>query len=227
VYSTASVKMEAFWVRSRHLTSSPRCRLCANFRHGPFRRPLIHRPNCVMLNLDLENLDFASVASRLARGFGGSMSVRPFGKILFLGAFASLLAVVAVPILFRADMQSAAANRTLNCYDSGGNYEPCVTRASASPSQFNGRTTGAHQPANWTTTALYQQTIWPTNAVDQPVNWTTSAPPARRSSTPGKRPATCGRHLIPCFFSALRRGVTHIASVAATVGQARPAREHL
>lgn len=166
------------------------------------------------------------------------MSVGPCSKILFLGAFASLLAVVAVPILFRADMQSAAANRALNCYDSAGNHEPCVTRANTSPSQFSGRTTGAHQPAGWTTTALYQQAIWPTNAVDQSVNWTisavdqpanrtTSAPPARRSSTPGRRSATCGRHLIPCFFSALRRGVTHIASVAATVGQARPAREHL
>jgi hypothetical protein len=28
---------------------------------------VIHRPNCVKLNLDLENLDFASVVSRLAR----------------------------------------------------------------------------------------------------------------------------------------------------------------
>lgn len=166
------------------------------------------------------------------------MSVRPFIKILFLGAFASLLAVVALSILFRADKQSAAANRTLNCYDSAGNYEPCVMRASASPSQFTGRTNGVHQPASWTTTALYQQAIWPTSAVNQSVNWTisavdqpangtTSAPPARRSGTPGKRPATCGRHLIPCFFSALRRGVTRIASVAATVGQTRPGREHL
>ena len=164
------------------------------------------------------------------------MSVRPFSKILFLGAFASLLVVVAVPILFRADMQSVAANRTLNCYDSAGNYEPCVTRANASPSQFIGRTTGAHQPASWTTTALYQQAIWRTNAVDQPANWnavdqpanrTTSAPPARRSSTPGKRLATCGRRLMPCLFSALRRGLTHVASIAATVGQARSAREHL
>jgi hypothetical protein len=33
--------------------------------------------------------------------------------------------------------------------------------------------------------------------------------------------------LIPCFFSVLRRGLTHIASAAATVGQARSAREHL
>jgi hypothetical protein len=147
----------------------------------------------------------------------------PHSKILFLGAFAPLVVVVAVPILFRVDMPSVA----VNCYDSAGNYEPCVTRASASPSQFNGRTTEAHQPTSWTTTALYQQAIWPTPIVDQLSNWTTSAPAARRSSTRGKRPATCGRRLMPCFFSALRRGLTHIASVAATVGQARPAREHL
>ena len=173
----------------------------------------------------------------------------PHSKILFLGAFAPLLVVVAVPILFRADMPLVAANSTLNCYDSAGNYEPCVTRASASPSQLNGRTTGAHQPASWTTSALYQQASWttttvdqpanwPTTKVDQPANWTTSAvdqpadrtisaPATRRSSTPAKRPAICGRRLMPCFFSALRRGLTHIAFVAATVGQARPARERL
>jgi len=161
----------------------------------------------------------------------------PHGKILLLGAFAPLLVGIAVPILFRADVPSVTANSTLNCYDSDGNYEPCVTRAGASPSRFNSRTTGTHQPPSWTTTALYQQAIWSTTTFDQPASWTTSAveqlansttspPAARRSSTQGKRPA-CGRRLIPCFFSALRRGLTHIASVAATVGQARPAREHL
>ena len=159
----------------------------------------------------------------------------PHSKNLFLGALAPLIVVVAVSILFRAGMP---ANSTLNCYDSAGNYEPCVTRASASPSQFNGRGSGVDQPASWTTTALYQQTIWrtttidqqaiwPTTTVDQPANLTTSAPAARRSSTPGKRSAICGRRLIPCFFSALRRGLTHIASVAATVGQVRPTRERL
>jgi hypothetical protein len=74
-------------------------------------------------------------------GFGGSMSGRRVrrpvsdtakpiillaanatnsvrhSKILFLGAFAPLLLVVAVPILFRADIPSVAANSTLNCYD--------------------------------------------------------------------------------------------------------------
>ena len=166
-----------------------------------------------------------------------AINLIPYGKILFLAAFAPLLASIAVPILFRANLPSVTVNSTLNCYDSDGNYEPCVTRTGASPSQFNGRTTGTDQTPSWTTTALYQQAIWSTTTVDQPASWTTSAvdqpensttspPAARRSSTPGKRPA-CGRRLIPCFFSALRRGLTHIASVAATVGQARPAREHL
>ena len=89
-------------------------------------------------------------------------------KVVFLGAFALLVAVAAVPISFRADRPPMKANSTLNCYDSAGNYEPCVTRASVSPSQFNEGTTEAHQPARWTTTALYQQAIWPTTAVDQP-----------------------------------------------------------
>lgn len=169
---------------------------------------------------------FAATAAKLV----------PHSKLV-LGVFAPLLVVVAVPILFRADMPSVATNSTLNCYDSAGNYEACVTPAGASPSQFNDRTTGAQQLASWTTTALYQQAIWPTTTVDQPANWKTSAidqstnlitsAPAARRSTPGKRSAICARRLIPCFFSALRRGLTHIASVAATAGQARPAKEHL
>ena len=143
-------------------------------------------------------------------------------KILFLGAFAPLLVVAAVSMFFRADVPSVEAHSTLNCYDSAGNYEPCVTRASASTSQLNDRTTGVYQPS-WTRTALYQQAIWPTNAVDQPANLTKSAPAARRSSTSRKRPATCARRLIPCFLSALRRRLTHIASM----GQTQPVREHL
>jgi len=210
-----------------------------------FRRLLIHRPNCLMLNLHLENLFCISgFATRSVEiGFGGSMSDRRvrchFGKIPFLGMFVPLLVVVAVLILFRADMLSVAANSTLKCYDSAGNHEPCITRAGASLSRSNGRTAGAHQLASWTATALYKQTIWTTPAVDQPANWTTtaveqpadrttSAPAARRSSsTIGKHPAICRRRLIPCFFSALRRGFTHLAAVAATAGHARPARERL
>lgn len=140
-----------------------------------------------------------------------------------------------MPISCRADMPSvAAANSTLKCYDGAGNYESCVTRAGA-PGL---RTTRANQPASWTTTAPYQQatttapyqqTSSATIAVVQPANWTTSAPAARRGSPPARRRASaiCGRHLIPCFFSALRRGVTHMASVAAIAAGARPAREHL
>ena len=51
----------------------------------------------------------------------------PHSKILLLGAFAALLVVVAVPILSRADMPP---NRTLKCYDSAGQYQPCVARLS-------------------------------------------------------------------------------------------------
>jgi hypothetical protein len=180
----------------------------------------------------------------------------PHSKILLLGAFAALLfsgafallVVVAVPILSRADMppnrtlkcyDSAGeyqpcvaqlsradmppmqANGTLKCYDSAGQYQPCVTQASASQSRLNDQAIGADQLASWTTTAFYQ--------ADLSANGTTSAPVARRSSTLGKRPAlaTCRRRLIPCFLSTLRKGLTRIASVAETVGQARPAREHL
>ena len=166
-----------------------------------------------------------------------AVKLLPHSKIGFLGAFAALLMLVVVPILFQIDMPSVAANSTLNCYDSAGNCQPCGAPDGASPSQFNGQTTATYQLAGWTTTALYQQAIWPTTTVDQPANWKTSAAdqsadlitraPAARRSTPGKRSAVCGRRLIPCFFSAVRRGFTHIASVAATVGRAHPAKEHL
>jgi hypothetical protein len=151
----------------------------------------------------------------------------PSYKILLLGAFVFL--VLGAPILVRANMPSVTVKGTLNCYDSAGNYEACATRASVSASQFTGRTTPSDQPASWTKTALYEQAIWPTtplyqqgiwqtNAIDKPANLVASAPTARRSSAPGKSPASavCRRHLIPCFFSALRRGFTHLASVAAT-----------
>jgi len=149
----------------------------------------------------------------------------PQRKIL-LGVLAALLVVVAVPLLFRADTQLATANNTLKCYDSTGESEPCGTRASASASRLNSRTIGAHLSAGWITTALYRPESWKTAAVEQPENSATNAPAARRSGTSRKRLAsTCGRRLLPCFFSALRRGVTHFASAAAA--QARPVREHL
>jgi hypothetical protein len=167
---------------------------------------------------------------------GSTARSAPHRKTTFLGLFAPLLVAIAFP-LFRTDMPSVAANSTLNCYDRAGNYESCETPAGAPPSQFNGRPTEARQLASWTTAALYQQAMWSITAVGQPANWktsaidqsanlTTSAPAARRSA-PGKRSSICGRRLIPCFFSALRRGFTRVASVAATVGQARPAKEHL
>ena len=79
----------------------------------------------------------------------------PRSKILLLGAFAALSVIVAVPILFQADMPPAAADSTLKCYDSAGNYAPCLTRASAAPARFNSRTTWATRPPTWATTALY------------------------------------------------------------------------
>jgi hypothetical protein len=153
----------------------------------------------------------------------------PHSKILLFGAFAALLMVVAVPLLFRVDMPPVAASSTLKCYDSDGHYEPCLMQASASTPRLNDRTTEAHQPASWTTIALYQQASWAATELDQPASWTASAPAAQRSTTPGKRPALaiCGQRFIPCFFSTLRRRLAHIASATAIVGRARPAREHL
>jgi hypothetical protein len=170
----------------------------------------------------------SDTAESLIQFAASAAILAPRGKILLLGAFAALPVILAVPILFQTDMPPVAADSTLKCYDSAGNYEPCLTRASAGPSRFNVRTASTLRPPAWTTTALYQESSWATPAVDQPAN-STSAPVARRSGKSGKRLAlaTCGRRLIPCVFSTLRRGLTHIASVAAIMGRARPAREHL
>jgi hypothetical protein len=146
--------------------------------------------------------------------------------ILLLGAAAALLVGVALLLLFRTDVQRATASSTLKCYNSAGKHEPCLARASTSPPQSGGRTTEGDQPASWTATALYDQAGWAATATttfDQPANGTTSAPAARRSSTSGKRSASaiCRQRLLPCFFSALRRGLTRIASGAASMGRAR------
>jgi hypothetical protein len=160
----------------------------------------------------------------------------PRRKILFVGAFAALLlvaalvVVVAFPITSRTDVPP---NGTLKCYDSEGKYQPCLAPASLSSSRFIGRTTG--ELASWTTTALYQVALYQGDdhllnwVDDHPANWTTSAPAAPRSTTSGKHSASarCGRRLLPCFFSAVARGLTHMASVAGTVGPARPARARL
>jgi hypothetical protein len=154
----------------------------------------------------------------------------PHRKVLLLGASLAALPVgVAVPIVFRADRPPVAASSTLKCYDSGGNHEPCLTQASAPPQRPDSQTTTAPRPASWTIAALYQPESWATTELDQPAASTTSAPAAQRSSMRGKRRALalCRQRLIPCFFSTLRRGLTHIASVAASVGRPRPAREHL
>lgn len=206
-------------------------------------------------NLDLENLGFASVVSRLVRLAWrlrrvpmSNQRVQPpvsettetatvcaiatrsvqHRKILVLGTFATLLVAIAVPVLFTADRPSVAANSTLKCYDRAGNDEPCGTRAGAAPPRLNGRANVAHR-TSWITTALYHPETWQAPALDQAADGTTNAPAARRSIAPRKRLAlaVCRRRFIPCFFSALRKGVTHLASVAATVGQARPVREHL
>jgi hypothetical protein len=161
----------------------------------------------------------------------------PNSKILLLGTFAALLVLVAVPIFFRVAIPQVTASSTLKCYDSAGNHEPCLMRASAAPSRFDGRTTdhprqppswitaALYQPASWTTAALYQPASWATTALHQPASGTTTAPAAGRSSTPGRRAgfAICRQRFIPCFFSALRRRLIHIASVA----RARPDRERL
>ena len=151
--------------------------------------------------------------------------------ILPFAALAALLAVVAVPILgradipsvavsstlkcydgaenpisCRADMPAVAVSSTLKCYDGAGDYAACLTGRSEPPSRVDGRTAEAHRPASETTVV-----------VSQSANWKASLLAARRSRAPGKRPvlAICRRGSILCFFSALRRGVVHIASVAA------------
>jgi hypothetical protein len=162
-----------------------------------------------------------------------------YGKVLLLAALTALVVVVAVPIFIRADMPSMGANDTLKCYDRAGNYQPCPARASASLSRSNGPPAGTYQPASWATVALYQRESSPTIAValserespppiaaEQPASAKANAPATKRSITLRRRTASanCGRHLIPCVFSALRRGVTHLASVAATEAGTRPSR---
>jgi hypothetical protein len=171
-------------------------------------------------------------------------------RFRLLVVVAALLVIVAIPILCAPDVSSAAgdgtltcydsagnsifcrsrmpmltANSTLKCYDSAGRYESCATLASTPLSENNDPTIGNDQPATVTTTASYREpnpTFAPAN---QSTNWAASAPTALPASAPEKRraAAACGRRLIPCFFSALRRGVTHVALVASRHG-ARPAR---
>lgn len=162
-------------------------------------------------------------------GFAAKAKSLRHRKILLLGTLAALLIVAAVPILSFANLPKGAATSTLKCYDAVGNYESCATRTSASASQPDGRTTGPHRLPGWIATALYQEATSAAGAVEPPANGTTSAAVVRHTSALRKHiaSAACRRRVIPCFFSALRRGVTHIASAAANLSQARPGREHL
>jgi len=92
----------------------------------------------------------------------------------------------------------------------------------------SGATAAPPQRPTPVTGAPDQQASSTPTAVVQPANWTTTVPPVRLSNVLGKRRAAarCRRHSLTCFFSALRRGVTHLASVAATMGRP-PGREHL
>jgi hypothetical protein len=99
----------------------------------------------------------------------------PNSKVLFLGTFAALLVLVAVPTFFRVAIPQVTASTTLKCYDSAGNHEPCLMRASAAPLRFDGRTTDhPPQPPSWITAALYQPASWTTTALYQPASWATS-----------------------------------------------------
>jgi hypothetical protein len=159
----------------------------------------------------------------------GAKQSFPYGRTLVVGAVAAFLSLAALSMAFRAAMPSVAANSTLKCYDSAGNDEPCGTRASASAAPANGGTLDAHHPPGWMATALYRQATSATNVVDPPANSITNAPAPRIAGKTRRRlaQAICNRRMVPCFFSALRRGVTHFVSVAAAASQARPAREHL
>ncbi len=149
-----------------------------------------------------------------------------YTKVLLWGGLATLLVVAAAPILIQADMPSVGINNTLKCYDRAGNSQPCPARAGASPLRFDGLKAGTYQPASWAATAVHLRESPTTIAADQPANGKTNAPAARRSTAPQKRTASaiCGRRLLPCVFSALRREVTHLASVAAIEAGTLPAR---
>ncbi|HTV35275.1 MAG TPA: hypothetical protein VMF12_02500 [Xanthobacteraceae bacterium] len=215
----------------------------------------------------VEVADAVEAAIRFAAYAARSL---PYSRIPL--AFAGLLVVVSVPMLFRADMPSMAASSRLKCYDSAGNYVPCAAQARANLLPFGDQTTAFHQQASATTTALnqqedlqreglqredlqreglpttalrqqesWQQESWrqvslqqdnlqqaslATTVIDQQEKWKPSAPAARRSATLRKGPESViyGRHLIPRFFSALRKKVTHFASVAAIEAGALPGR---
>jgi len=170
-------------------------------------------------------------------------------KIVPVGVFAALFVVAAfavvaaLPINPEANVSPEQANSTLKCYDSDGRNHPCLAHASASESGSAHRTAG--RLPSWTMTALYQvdehPENWPASAhasaqANAPAGALASAQAGGQASAPAAQrlaagrhfaSARCGRHLLPCFFSAVQRGLTHIASLAAAVGRTQPAREHL
>ena len=174
----------------------------------------------------------------------------PSKKTLRFGASAALAAlVVAISAVtfFRADMPSVAADSTLKCLDRFGHYEPCVAQASPPPSRPNEPTAGTQRPASsttasaptppkasWAATALYKPTSWTATTATQQTSWTTAAaePPADsaataptdpRATTPPKRAtASCRRRAVACFFTALKKKLTHIATAVAAAGQPKP-----
>jgi hypothetical protein len=178
--------------------------------------------------------DKAATITAFAANAANSVQYRKgqYRKVLLSGAFTVLAVVAAVPILISADMPSVGANNTLKCYDRAGDYQPCPARANASLAPLNAPTNASYRPASWAASALYlqesQATVaaeqpavaktQATAAAEQPAITKTNAPAARRIIALRRRTAAaiCGRHLLPCVFSALRRGVTHLASVAAT-----------
>jgi hypothetical protein len=173
-------------------------------------------------------------------------------KTLRVGASAALAALVAATsavTFFRADTPSVAADSTLKCLDRFGHYEPCVAQASAATPRPNDSTTGSpgsqrpaswtasapSQRAGWTATALYKPTSWTATAVSQQTSWTTAAgeqpadPAASAPAEPHAVPtakrtasASCRRRAVSCFFHALGRKLTHIATAVAAAGQPRP-----
>jgi len=173
----------------------------------------------------------------------------PYSKSLRVGAFAALAALIGIGAaeeFFRADMPSMAADSTLKCLDRFGHYEPCVAQASAPASRPSDPTAAALPPASWTAgaptqraswaaTALYKPASWTATAPSQQTSWTTaaaepsanasaSAPAESRSTTTAKRTAaaSCRRRAVSCFFHALKKKLTHIASAVAAAGQPRP-----
>ena len=124
--------------------------------------------------------------------------------------------------------QSAVAPTTAPYQEASAAAAAPYEEASAPSQQPSGAPAAPSRQPTPVTVAPDQRASAMPPADVQPANWTTSAPAARPGSVPARRHAAarCRRHSLTCFFTALRRGVTHFASVAATMGRP-PGREHL